>query len=237
MNEFDTFANEVVRPIRASIPRKMAIREELLSHLSESADRASEQGVVSEDLTVHVLERFGDVATVRGEIEASVPVWQRVLYIRMLDRREGEGDYRYVARMSAYVSTVIGTAMVFCVVGSWMKKGFAFDERLWFLAGPPGVFVFLFGEFVLDIRIRRNVQQGNWRTAFIQAFLNGVALGLVPVVGSIAANAVVPGMPYVLTIGTLVGVGLVAFMVPTSLGVANWATRNCPWIEDLGRDI
>lgn len=237
MNEFEAFANKVVGPIRASTPRKMAIREELLSHLNEAEGRANEQGVESDDLAAHVLERFGDVATVRGEIEASIPAWQRVLYIRMLDRREEEGDYRYAARMSAYASTLIAAFVVVCVVSSWIDKGFTFDARLWLLAGPLGVFVFLLGEFVLEMRIRRNVQQGNWRTAFIQAIFNGAALGLVPVAASIAADAVAPGIPHVVTIGTIVGVGLFVFLIPTSLAAAYGATRNCPWIEDLGRNI
>jgi hypothetical protein len=237
MIEFEAFANEVVGPIRAAYPHKKAIREELLNHLDEAANHARDQGVALEELTAHVLERFGDVATVRSEIAQSIPALERVLYIRMFDRREGEGDYRYGARMSGYASTMIACFVVFCIAASWIDKGFAVDARLWLLTGPVAVFVLLFGEFVLDMRIRRNVQQGNWGVAFNQAFLNGVALSLVPVLAALATDAVAPGIPHVLTVGTVVGVGLLIFMVPTSLGAAYWASRNCPWIEDLGRDI
>jgi hypothetical protein len=237
VSDFEDFANEVVGPIRALTSRKRAIREELLSHLHEAAERADMESVGRDEIAAHILRRFGDVETVRREIEATIPWLERTLFVRFADRRDREGDFQYAARMSGYASALVAAFVLLSIGIHWSKGGIVVDEMLGLSAGPVVAFVILFGTFVLDMRLRRHVQRGDWRAAIVETVLEGALLGLVPVAACVAAEAVAPGIPHNVPIGAGIGLALFVLFVPAALYSAYWATREKPWIEDLGRDI
>jgi hypothetical protein len=83
MRQLKVQVERVVRPICASIRRKMKMREELLGHLTASYQEALANGLKEEDAIRHALERFGDPAVLRAELQASVPAYERVLYSRL----------------------------------------------------------------------------------------------------------------------------------------------------------
>ena len=237
MKDFEAFANEVVGPIRASIHRKKSIREEVLGHLNEAADRAREEGVPEAEVVARVLSQFGDAATVRKEVAATIPALERMLYRRFHDRREGEGDLRYTARVSVMLSLLAVVCVGGGMVISGMRKGFSWTDPLSLFGVAAVTFTFAFGLLLIDMRMRRNVQQGKWRVALLQCLAACGAVGPVPILASYVIALEAPGVPGVMLIGTLAGIGLAVIMFSISLGGAYWASRNCLWIDDLGRDL
>jgi hypothetical protein len=73
----------IVRPIRAKNRRKMKMREELLAHLTASYEDGLAVGLREDIATRRALERFGDPAALRAELQASVPMIERVLYFSL----------------------------------------------------------------------------------------------------------------------------------------------------------
>jgi len=70
----------VVHPVRASVGRKMKMREELLGHLTTSYEEGLANGLKEEEAIRRALERFGEPAVLRAELQASVPVVEGILY-------------------------------------------------------------------------------------------------------------------------------------------------------------
>src|SRR4029077_18968969 len=73
----------IVRPIRATAPRKLRMRRELLTHLKFAF---AEECSASPDQTTalaRALERLGDPARLRAEFQRSVPWPQRILLARL----------------------------------------------------------------------------------------------------------------------------------------------------------
>ena len=80
MRQLKVQVERVVRPVHASTRRKMKMREELLGHLTASYQEGLANGLKEEDAVRHALERFGDPAVLRADLQASVPAVERMLY-------------------------------------------------------------------------------------------------------------------------------------------------------------
>ena len=78
MNELDALVERVVGPVRASEARKEAMREELLGHLASAYDEELSQRSDPRAAIAAVQERFGDVGSLRRQLQAVVPWIERI---------------------------------------------------------------------------------------------------------------------------------------------------------------
>lgn len=74
LTSLKVFVERIVRPIAATIPRKLRMREELLAHLiavyyDESSKLPDEQLTLS-----RTQERFGDSTQIRSQLQESIPL-------------------------------------------------------------------------------------------------------------------------------------------------------------------
>ena len=81
MNELMIHVERAVRPIQARERRKLAMRRELLAHLTFIYEEEMARHPDDEPAALRAaLERFGEPAELRRELQASVPLWERVLF-------------------------------------------------------------------------------------------------------------------------------------------------------------
>lgn len=77
LKELKTVVERAVRPIRATLARKRRMREELLAHLmavfDEEAARCGDEQAALEQAK----QRFGDPKELAGQLQQSVPRWDR----------------------------------------------------------------------------------------------------------------------------------------------------------------
>jgi hypothetical protein len=81
MNELMAAVERAVRPVRAGFARKMRMRQELLAHLTASYEE--ERARLGDDraAVAEALRRFGDPKEVGRDLQASVPLPERVLHV------------------------------------------------------------------------------------------------------------------------------------------------------------
>ncbi|HVU39398.1 MAG TPA: hypothetical protein VHD86_00005, partial [Xanthobacteraceae bacterium] len=111
MIELRKQVESIVRPIRASNLRKDRMREELLAHLTTiyEEELASRFGDAAGALAVAV-ERFGEPAELRAELQASVPLVESVLCTSIpptngrFPRRAGETLPQFLRRLGPWVT-------------------------------------------------------------------------------------------------------------------------------------
>ena len=114
MNELKIHVERVVRPIRASNRRKCRMREELLAHLTCMAEQEQHRTKDDGAAVAAAIRRFGDADALRDELQASVPVVERIGLVDLVGlgpmrRRQGEAPVRYIVR-----SNIVGFAFA-CV--------------------------------------------------------------------------------------------------------------------------
>jgi hypothetical protein len=68
----------IVRPIRASVPRKNKMREELLAHLKAAFDEERVAATTESVALERAKERLGDPDALRNELQSSVPWYERL---------------------------------------------------------------------------------------------------------------------------------------------------------------
>jgi hypothetical protein len=73
MRQLRVQVERVVRPVRASVGRKMKMREELLAHLTACYQDGLANGLKEEDAVRQALERFGDPAVLRAAACSALP--------------------------------------------------------------------------------------------------------------------------------------------------------------------
>ena len=78
-----THIEQIVRPIRASMPRKLRIRRELLAHLQSAYDE--ERSRASDDATAmqKSISRLGNPAELTQQLQRSIPFIQRLLFAKI----------------------------------------------------------------------------------------------------------------------------------------------------------
>jgi hypothetical protein len=185
-----------VRPVRASNVHRRKIREELLSHLT---------GIYDEELTSRgnpvaamqaAAERFGDPAELTCELNASLPLGERVGYYinRNLAWRPQESAVHYMFRFATGLTAFM--AVFFCcivLVFVFLKEGWS---TTLILARPivgtlPCFFVDAWLLGVLYIKLRDAICGAPWaRKSLSIAVASGVTIALVSFSTAIAFNAV-----------------------------------------------
>jgi hypothetical protein len=180
MIELKRHVERIVRPIRASGLRKTRMREELLSHLAhlyeeESAKHADDPPAA----LAATIERFGDPAILRAELQAAVPVVERWMFAELAGskwgcRRPGESAWAHIRRTApivmgfnvvAWILLVAFIAMVgrgrperASEVSLFGFVQFAAGYVLWF----P---IFVYGPVLICDRIRAELEKLRTQTA------------------------------------------------------------------------
>lgn len=106
MNDLKIHVERVVRPIRASNRRKCRMREELLAHLTCMVEQERQRTGDEIAAIAAAIQRFGDVDALRAELQASVPMFERIGFVDLVGlgpmrRRQGEAPIRYIVRSNA----------------------------------------------------------------------------------------------------------------------------------------
>ena len=83
MKRFKTQVEKAVRPIRAGGARKDRMREELYGHLWSIYEQELDWGGDKDAAEIRAVDRFGDPAELRRELQASVPMPEQVLFVRL----------------------------------------------------------------------------------------------------------------------------------------------------------
>jgi hypothetical protein len=108
----------IVRPIRASVPRKNKMREELLAHLKAAFDEERVAAVTETVALDRAKERLGDPNALRKELQSSIPWFERLGHTRIPLRIQNFGYERgttYGWRASARFASEI---ILYLVVSS-----------------------------------------------------------------------------------------------------------------------
>jgi hypothetical protein len=80
MKELMVAVERVVRPMRAEPRRKMKMRQELLAHLTSAYEEARARLGNDDAAREEAVRRFGNPADLTRELQASVPIHERVLF-------------------------------------------------------------------------------------------------------------------------------------------------------------
>src|SRR5262249_33270277 len=83
MNELKTHVERGVRPVRATQCLKLRMRRELLTHLEAAVAEEQVRGATDKVAADHAIARLGDVTALTRSLQAEVPLWQRVLMMRV----------------------------------------------------------------------------------------------------------------------------------------------------------
>jgi hypothetical protein len=102
MKQLMIHVERAVRPIRGEVSTKCRMREELYAHLTEILEEERERTGDENDAIGRACERFGDPATLRAELQTTVPWLQRI--VCLLDdvhrRRPSETPLRHAVRVA-----------------------------------------------------------------------------------------------------------------------------------------
>ncbi|MFA6240472.1 MAG: permease prefix domain 1-containing protein [Candidatus Hydrogenedentales bacterium] len=123
MKALRVHVERIVRPIRASVPRKNKMREELLGHLMTAFAEESRAGVPEEQAVACAAQRLGDPGALRSDLQSSVPALERMAHLPIpisapeLDDYAGVPPVRFAARFTAAVLSllVIGSPVLVAV--------------------------------------------------------------------------------------------------------------------------
>jgi hypothetical protein len=121
MRDLKVHVERIVRPIRASGRRKDRMREELLAHLTATYQEEVKRDGDESAALARALERFGDPDELRRELQASVPLADRILFaeflghsryvafVRRLGKQPAESALRFAARVTLAVAVLWGS--------------------------------------------------------------------------------------------------------------------------------
>ncbi len=114
-----THVEKCVRPVRATNTRKDRMRRELLAHITEVYERESSHIVEPSEAAARAVQRFGDPAVIRGELQSSVPTVERFLCRPIAPdlqdrfaRRPGETAWQQTLRRAAVAGLACFAAFV-----------------------------------------------------------------------------------------------------------------------------
>jgi hypothetical protein len=74
---------QIVRPIRASMPRKLRIRRELLAHLQSAYDEEKSRGLDDQPALQNALTRLGNPKELTDQLQRSIPPIHRLLFSKL----------------------------------------------------------------------------------------------------------------------------------------------------------
>jgi ATP-dependent Clp protease ATP-binding subunit ClpC len=81
LNELKIVVERVVRPIRAAMDRKRQMREELLAHLVSTFEEEAEKLGDEQAGLAEAKRRFGDPSELSGQLQRTVPAWNRFCFL------------------------------------------------------------------------------------------------------------------------------------------------------------
>ncbi len=178
---------QVVRPLRASVPRKRKLREELLAHLS---------AIYEEEKSTHrdpaaalkaAAERFGNPDTLAGEFSRDVPLYERIgFYLeRWLGWRAPESAAQYTFRIA--IQMAVFTAANCCFLAAVIARKAGWTAGTLHSVAPIAGFLFLLplDTFLLGLLYYKTrdtlwgafgVRKSKPRAALLQCAFAGVIL-------------------------------------------------------------
>ena len=142
MNEMKREVTRIVMPIWASTRRKEKMREEMMAHLAEVVEQEKDRGLAEEEALRRALERLGEPAELRRTLQGSVPMLERLSYLRIpfltpsekmlsgfLNQRPGESALRHSARLTGFYGLcfcgVFVLGLLYCgAIGAAKGRGF-----------------------------------------------------------------------------------------------------------------
>jgi hypothetical protein len=178
MEHFESWADDLISGVRASGSWKRRTREELLSHLNEARKRLEIQGLDEASAVHAAIVQMGDKETLRAQLQGTVPAFQRVGMMPIVERRDNESGARFALRMALYVELLLLLVLCATFGGCLYTKGLDRATRtvamvaLVHIAAFPTIFFAMWSDI-----------------AFYQLFLNGRVFRAVvtSVMGSICA--------------------------------------------------
>ncbi len=138
MKALKCHVERVVRPIRASDFRKDRMREELLTHLSRLHAEEHARGCDEPTAVATAIRRFGDAGELSRELQASVPLIERWLWLRFpgtskWGRRSGEPQESFLVRSLRWQIGLNALAWIPAIVFAILFAGVG---SRWTWAGP-----------------------------------------------------------------------------------------------------
>lgn len=137
----------IVRPIRASVPRKNKMREELLVHLKTAFEEERISAEAETEAIERAQQRLGDPDSLRKELQASVPWYERLGHTRLPVRLEmvdyglsHKRGWRASARFATevIVCLIVGSPILFAI-GCLVSLGYRLNHHD--LANLPGMLI------------------------------------------------------------------------------------------------
>jgi hypothetical protein len=107
----------IVRPIRASVPRKNKMREELLAHLRTAFDEERVTATTDEEAVERAKQRLGEPDALREEFQSTVSWYERIGHTRVPIRLEMV-DYGLSREYGWRASARFATEIIGCLVVS-----------------------------------------------------------------------------------------------------------------------
>lgn len=107
----------IVRPIRASVPRKNKMREELLAHLQTAIEEERPATATDEEAIERAKQRLGDPDALRAELQSAVPWYERIGHTRVALRLEMV-DYGLSRKYGWRASARFATEIIGCLIVS-----------------------------------------------------------------------------------------------------------------------
>jgi hypothetical protein len=105
MKDLRIHVERIVRPIRASVPRKNKMREELLAHLRTAFDEERVDAATEDEALERAKQRLGDSQALRDELQSSVPWYEQLGHTRipvgLKYERSTECGWRASARLAS----------------------------------------------------------------------------------------------------------------------------------------
>lgn len=172
----------IVRPLRASTPRKRKMREELLAHLSAIYDQEFVRLHTPEAALKAAAERFGNPDELSEQLQAALPFLEHFDFFveSWFAWRAPESVARYALRQALIALSILTTVFPLLFLGIILRYGWSHD--LWSLIRvlvsltlltPPAQFVITFAW----IKMRDSL----WgvfgsRKSIVRAFVYGAAI-------------------------------------------------------------
>jgi hypothetical protein len=124
-------ADQAVGTVHARLGRRHAMREELCAHLCSTFQEEREEGANEQAALEAAVRRFGNLAELRGQLEASVPWWERSMVALFL--RKEQAMTRTLG-IGGILGVLVGMAVVMPAMAKLEQVGMA-DQMLALLAG------------------------------------------------------------------------------------------------------
>jgi len=191
MIELRRQVERIVRPIQGSQRRKDRMREELLAHLTRLyEEEAAVPGTAEQTSLTRAIARFGDPVQLRGELQATVPRFERVFCTPLPTgkwnaRRPGESTTAFLRRVVPRV-TLINAVLWFLFVAflhgvvrrpnNVNLSGFIWLHIAYVVTFPMGTYgpILLGGMFVAERKRLATASGAKWRAGLRMA---GYAVG------------------------------------------------------------